>query len=208
MTDKLSIYRGAARALGSRRIASLTAGGESKRVFDDIFDDDFIDYVLSQGYWNFATRVVRLEYDASIEPDDGYSRAFIKPDDWIRTSAVCSDEFFRDPLQEYDDTAGHLWSEQEVLFVKYISNGPDYGGDYANWPPYFAKYAQHYMAHEACGRITQSTLSKREIYSLMKQKLKEAKNNDAMDQPARQLPSSNWTKSRGGGRSKYTTRRG
>src|SRR4051812_47728400 len=108
MTTKLLLYNGALTKLGERRLSTLAENREPRRALDGVYDDNFINKVLIAGQWNFATVSVQADYSASIEPDFGFARAFDKPTDFIRTIAVCSDEFFRAPVLDYADE-GNYW---------------------------------------------------------------------------------------------------
>ena len=107
MTDRLSIYNGALMLAGERFLASLTEEREPRRLLDHVWDTGGLKACLEMGQWAFAMRTTQVDYDTSVEPGFGYHRAFVKPDDWVLTSAVCEDEFFRSPLLRYWDEAGY-----------------------------------------------------------------------------------------------------
>ena len=102
MTDKLSIYNAALIILGTRTLATLTDSVESRRVFDVLWPE-VRDHCLQQGHWKFAHRTVKLDYNPSITPSFGLTRAFTKPDDFVRTSNFCYDEFLIIPVIEYTE---------------------------------------------------------------------------------------------------------
>ena len=81
MTSKLTLFNGALRLLGERRLASLTEDRPARRYLDDAWDDGLVDDALEQGFWNFATRTVQMTASTSVEPEFGYRYAFQKPDD-------------------------------------------------------------------------------------------------------------------------------
>src|SRR5258708_823139 len=122
MTDKLSLYNGAlTEFLGERKLANLTENREPRRVLDEIWDGGALRYCLEQGLWNFAMRTIQLTYSPSVEPDFGFRYAFDKPTDWVRTAALCVDEFFRCPLLQYNDEAGFWFADIDTIYVRYIS---------------------------------------------------------------------------------------
>ena len=84
LTNKLSIYNGALLFLGARQLDALTDNVESRRLLDSVWDRDGIDTVLEHGQWNFAMRSAKYEFEPSITPAFGHSRAFEKPSDFIR----------------------------------------------------------------------------------------------------------------------------
>jgi hypothetical protein len=64
-TTKLSLYNGALRELGSRKLSSLSENRESRRVLDDIWDGGFRDEILESGLWTFAVRSIEIDRDSS-----------------------------------------------------------------------------------------------------------------------------------------------
>lgn len=198
MTSQLNLYQGALRILGERKLSSLTEGREARRVLDDIWDTGIRDRCLIAGLWNFATRTVRIEYDPDIEPDFGFQRAFSKPTDWLRTSAISSDEYFNEPLNQYSDEQGYWFADYDTIYVKYISNDEDYGYDLGIWPVNFANYVEAEMAFEAAERITQNSTKKKEIMFIRDERFKKARNTDAMNQPTEFPPQGNWSRARMG----------
>lgn len=198
MTTRLQRYNEALLLLGERNLASLTENREPRRLLDQVWDTGAVDFCLEQAFWKFATRSVRIDSTPSIEPEFGYQYVFIKPDDFIRTSSVCSDEYFSIPIDRYSDEAGYWFADIDVLYVKYVSNDTQYGADTALWPGSFSKYFSAYLASEICVRLTQSSTKKAEIDKLMEQLLTKAKSKDAMAGPTVQLPAGSWTRARGG----------
>lgn len=201
---KLSIYNDALRILGSRRIASLAEDREPRRVLDDAWGSagDGVRYVLEMADWNFATRAVEAAYEAGIEPDFGFRRAFLKPDDIIRVTSIAVDEFFRRPLTslEYGDEAGYWLAEHDTLYIRYVSDDDSWGFDSGKWPMSFRKLLSGYLAYEACERLTNSTQKMAAADRVMQDALKHAKSRDAMDEGVKFAPAGSWVTSRGGWR--------
>lgn len=195
---RLKIYNGALRILGERKLASLSENREPRRVLDDIWDDQFTDYCLEQAPWNFAMRSIELSYSPSITPAFGYTRAFDKQSDWIRTAAVSLDEFFNTPLTQYTDEGEYWRANHDTLYIKYVSNDASYGGDLSLWPASFVRYVEAQLAMEACSRITKSDNERLDIERRVKRMLAEAKNKDAMNQPTQFAPTGSWVNSRVG----------
>jgi len=197
--SRLGLYNGALAILGERKLASLTENREPRRVLDDIWDEGAVGYCLEQGLWNFAMRSVELSADPDVSPQFGYRNAFSKPSDYVRTAAVASDEYFNSPLTQYSDEAGYWWADIDPLYVKFVSNGASYGADFAKWPGTFTLFVEHYLAHRACTRLTQSKTDKEQIKKDMKKALTDARSKDAMNEPASFLPSGSWSAARRGG---------
>ena len=198
MTDKLSIYNGALNILGERKLASLTENREPRHKLDEIWDNDLIDRVLQHGQWNFASRTVQLEASPSVTPSFGYQFAFDKPVDFIRTMGIGSDEYFLQPLTQYNDEAKWWFADIETIYARYVSNDSQYGGDFSLWQPNFTEYVEHYMAYKVAPRITGLDFSDKVVQGKMKTALLEAKATDAMEAPVKFPPKGNWSASRQG----------
>lgn len=196
MADKLKMYNAALLHCGERRLATLTDNTESRRILDSIWDDGGPESLLSDGLWNFAARTLKYTYDPEIEPDFGYRRAFVKPDDWVRTMGVCEDEFFTCPLIQYVDEAGYWFANLDTIYVRFVSSDSLFGGDLSLWPDNFTNYAEYWLASRAVIRISQSESRKASIDKDMKSALSEAKSTDAMDQPAKFKPLGSWSVAR------------
>lgn len=125
MTDRLKLYNGALLILGEREIATLTDEREARRSLDQVWNDNGVRRMLEMAQWKFAMRATRVDYDTGITPQWGYRRAFAKGSDWVATSAVCYDEFFRTPLLRYVDEVGYWFADVDEIFVRYVSDGPD-----------------------------------------------------------------------------------
>lgn len=196
MATRLSLYNGALLVLGSRKLASLSENREPRRVMDDIFNREAIRTVLSAGQWNFAIRTAQIDKSPSMQPDFGYSNVFDKATDWVRTTALCSDEYFNEPLLEYNDEAQYIYADIDPIYAKWVSDDTDYGGDLSKWPANFSRYVEHYLAHAGCERITQGRTKKQDIEKDMGKWLTKASSTDAMDDPTKMLPAGNWSRAR------------
>lgn len=196
---QLKLYNGALSYLGERKLSSLTEARASRRALDDVWDGgDFKGLVLENGFWNFAIRTVQIDYDPSIDPGFGYPYAIDKPSDWIRTVAISADEYFVAPLLEYSDEAGYIFSDNETLYMRYISNDDNYGGNLAEWPESFSEYAKAFMAHRASMRLTQSEDKTEYLRKLSEKLLIQARSRDAMNEPPVFSPQGSWVSSRRG----------
>lgn len=196
--NRLKLYNDALGILGERKLASLTENREPRRVLDDVWDFGAVDYCLERGQWNFAVRSMKYAYSPSVEPDWGYRRSFNKPDDYIRTTAICSDEYFKEPLLRYKDEANTWFADLDEIYVSYVSNDVSYGNDMGKWPDTFSQLVSAFLAYKAAWRITQSGTKRAEAKAFLKQCLKDAKSNDAMNEPTTFLPNGTWTRSRFG----------
>lgn len=200
MTTRLKLYNAALFICEQRSIASLSVNEEARHVLDEIWNNDAVRYCLEQGQWKFALRGSRFDYNPSIEPEWGYSRAFTKPEDWVITSAVSLDERFNTPLTEYADEVGNWFCDSDELFVKYVSSADTYGFDLARWPQTFADYVAAHLAWRAVPRMPGGQDKKEGVEHDMKKAKITAKNKDAMAGPTTFPARGTWTLSRWGNR--------
>lgn len=198
-TTQLGLYNEALRILGERRLASLTENREPRRVLDDIWADGARDYCLEQGQWNFAMRAVEIDKSTTTIPAFGFTNAFDKPTDHIRTCGVAEDEFFSVPLIHVLEEVGFWFAEIDPIYVRYISNDAAYGYDMLRWPQTFAKYVAAYLAVEASFTLTQSPEKKQFAMLTMEMRLRDARSKDAMADATAFMPQGTWSASRRGG---------
>lgn len=198
MTDKLGLYNRALLYLGERPIASLTEDRKPRRALDVAFNTDFINEILSEGLWNFAARRDTFEAEAPPAPL-GFSYAFAKPVDWIRTYSIATDAAFMIPLVKFEDEQGFWLANNATIYVKYVSNDEDYGGDLSLWSPKFTLYAAAMLAASACSAITQDASKEQALREgIAPQLLAKAKGVDGADEPPRPRIAGSWVRSRYG----------
>lgn len=196
-TDRLKIYNGALLECGVRAIASLSVDEESRYLLDNVWNDGGVDHCLSEGQWRFAIRTQKLDYDSSIQPDFGLRHGFNKSTDWLLTSAVCQDEYFRTPLLNYTDESGILYADLDQIFVKFVSNDADYGMNFSIWTPAFTLYVKRYFASRIILQISNddsrhtALLGSGTSRGLLDKALLDARNRDAISEPTR-FPAMNW----------------
>lgn len=205
MATQLSVFNGALRMCKERRLSSLTENREPRRLLDDAWGDGATDgavkHCLQLGQWSFAMRTGRIDYTSSVTPEFGYRYAFVQPEDMIRVSAVCSDEYFKNPLLEYADERRYWYADCQELYVRWVSNHENYGADLSLWPESFTKVVEAYLALEIVGNLTQGENKILLVEKAFKQALRSAKSLDAMNKPTQFLPQGSWSRARGGNRS-------
>ncbi len=206
-TSKLQLFNAALTICGERALASLSEDREPRRLLDQVWDDGGVRRCLEMGQWNFAMRAVRVDSDPDVEPEFGYSKAFSKPTDWVVTSALCSDEFFRSPLTEYSDESGYWYADTDPIYLRYVSDDTGYGGDLGLWTQTFCDYVAAHFAGKIILKLTSDKERRAEILGanldgrggIEAARLLTARNKDAMAKPTSFPPSGNWSKSRRGG---------
>lgn len=196
MASRLALYNDALGLLGERKLSSLSEAREPRRVLDDFYSG-VIKYCLERGLWNFAMRAIQTDSSTSIVPTFGYSYAFTKPDDWVRTAIVAADEVFTLPgLLDFADEPGLWYANVDPLYVKYVSDHASYGLDLSLWPETFTDYVTIRLAGQACYRITKSDARVETLEKKEKQAKIVALASDAMNQPPGRPQRGSWVRSR------------
>jgi|SRR3989304_2934863 len=199
---RLKIYNDALLFCGERTLASLTEDVEPRHLLDHVWNSDGVQGCLEEAQWHFAIRTVQIDYDPDEDPQFGYNYAFTKPSDWVLTSALCSDEYFKSPLLGYWDEAGFWYADLQTIYVRYISNDVDYGMDLSLWPRSFSEFVAAHFAYKITPKITGDKDRFNAAFKLREKLLRDAKNRTAMADSTKFAPQGGWTKSRmnGGGR--------
>lgn len=216
---RLQLYNNALMHCGERALASLSEEREPRRLLDQVYTTTGITYALEQAQWWFAMRASMIDADPDVAPTFGYTNAFTKPSDWIRTCAVCSDEFFRTPLLAYADemggSAASWYADITPIYVKYISNDDDFGGNLSAWPATFCDYVSALFASRIINKLggdrtnQQATLlgpPGQPQKGTLAMSLHTAKAKAAQTQPTQYLAQGNWSRARMGRRGGYNDR--
>ena len=198
MSNKLLVYNASLILCGERTLASLTENREPRRLLDAVYDGGAVKTCLEAGFWNFGTRTVKIEFDPGIDPDFGFSRGFVKPSDWCRTSSVSANEYNRPILRDdqFADEAGHWFSDIDTLYIKYVSDGENYGGNLGSWTESFARYFEAYLASRLAWKLTRDKKTVDAIEAMVKKRLKGATAKDAQDSGTSVPPESSWNRAR------------
>lgn len=185
---RLRIYNGACRIAGSRRLGSLTEERESRRLLDDVYNDEGIKYCLERGQWKFATRASKLNADTSITPAYGLKHAFQKPTDFIRTCYFCIDEYYKTPLLQYQENAGYWFADIDPVYVQYVSSDANYGRDTSRWTEAFIRFVEAEFAYRIVKHLTGSKSNKDDVMEERKMALETALSLDQIEGPQRRIP--------------------
>ena len=202
MATKLQVYNTALRYCKSRSV-TLTENRESRRLLDAVWASGGVQHCLEEALWKFATRSMKLDYDTAVTPEFGFKRAFTKPTDWVKTVAMCTDEYYQQPL-DYHHEAGYWYADFDEIYVRYVSNGENYGMNLGEWPSNFVNYVAAHFAKEIVGKLTKDRDTILEVREIFKENKYSAKNNDAWNQAPGTIAEGSWTRSRRqGGRSSW-----
>ncbi len=203
MTTKLLLFNAALLECHERKLASLAEECEARRALDDVWDGGFLNDVLSEGQWRFATRTIEMTPEEDVDVLFGFENAFAIPGDHVRTTGLCQDERFNIPLLDYQVETGFWYADLNPIFVSYVSNDPDYGGDLSKWPARFRRLAEIELAYRVQPRLTGSTVDREMLLKLGKRARTEAKSLDASESPTRFSPRGSWALARAGSRSSF-----
>ncbi len=201
MTSKLAVYNLALGHLKERSLASLSENREPRRVLDS-FWAQVTEECLAAGAWNHAMRSVALTPSSSVVPAFGYDYAFTIPDDWVRTVHVSDEPQFRRALADYRDEGGYWLASAAVLYVRYISNGAQFGSDLSRWTPNYTAYVAFKLAEYSCGRIADKEELLAGPSGIVKRGNKakaQAKLIDALDESPPTMQRGSWVRSRTAG---------
>lgn len=196
-TDQLALYNIATAAVGEREIGSLTEDREPRGMLDRIWvrGNGARWYGLEQGYWNWAMRAVRIDAEASIDPEFGFTKAFALPEDFIRLNMISSDEHFSYPLTDYEIEAGFIWCEVDPLYVRYVSYDTTYGRDFGKWPDTFTLWLGSWMGLQIAPRLMKE-IDMDKLEKRVRKLLVDSRSKDAQMEPPRWPPLSSWAQAR------------
>lgn len=190
MTNKLRLYKRACRHLKQTPIAALTDDIFIRYELDDVYSEA-LDGALMEGDWNFAMRTVAIEHSTDVEPSFGYSYAFEKPEDWVRTSAISANGSLWPPIgpEGFADETTNWHADCDPLYVSYVSNDNNFGLNLANWPETFAEFVALDLAYRIAPTVT--GMAKQDKDDLFKQRnmaLRNARAKDARNQASQSPP--------------------
>lgn len=197
-TDRLKLYNRALMLLGEPALASLSENRAPRRYLDTAWNGGAVNYCLEAGQWKFAMRSVQLDYSPSVEPGfQGLRYAFAIPDDHVRLGGMFRDESMNEPLLDAREESGYWWSNQQTIYIRYVSNDIDFGLDMSLWTERFARFVEANLAYEVAMPLTQNQTKMEQMLALRdKQYLRDALSKDAMQDPTKFPPRGSWVRAR------------
>jgi hypothetical protein len=193
--SQLGVYNKALRWLGERKTLSLAEGREPIRLLNDEWEDA-VGVCLYAGFWNFAIRERMANPDAGRAPLFGFQFSYAKPPDWVRTFQISESDRYDEFLKRYVDQNNIWYADIAPIYVRHISNDPNYGFNLALWTPAFVEYVAAYLALMLALRV-KGSMDKVEMLEKKVDSLKKnALSKDAMDQPPGKIPYGTWVTSR------------
>jgi len=183
MADKLSVYNSTLLLLKARRLATLSDNRAERRSLDAVWSET-LNYMLEQGFWNFASRTEELQPSDTAIPVIGYQHAYEIPDDLIKVVRVSDNEYLEPDLKYYEIENDFIFTDVDPLYLRYVSCAYDYGGDPGKWGPTFTRAFEYELAWRAGPQMAAiSSTDREEIRKERKRMLTEAKSKDAASQP-------------------------
>jgi hypothetical protein len=208
MATKIAVYNEALRILGERRLSGLTEARDPRYHLDDAYATATL-YCLEQGYWNHAMRSVEMDSSVSITPEFGYSYAFERPTDWLRTYILSASPNLDLWVAPLNDEAAVWYCDVDPLYAKYVSSDASYGMNLGNWPETFAFYVAARLALMTCPSISSGSADKLETVMKIEKKARlDARSKDAMGEPPAFPPAGTWSQSRSRGMRRPRTTNG
>jgi hypothetical protein len=198
MATKLGIYNEALRLLRERRLASLSEERGPRREFDAAYDDA-VAGCLESGFWNFAMRTVEVTASLAMAPAFGFTNVFEKPSDWVCTFGVFCDGRCEFPLISYNDETDYWYADIDPIYVRYVSNGADYGLDLTRWSKAFEDFVAASLAQRTGPNITQSETIMDRVDKAFEKRKRHAQARDAMNDAPGKPPVGTWVTSRSAG---------
>jgi hypothetical protein len=200
VSSKLELYNMALGHLEEGSLASLSEGVEKRRVLDS-FWNHVVKLCLEKTFWKFAKRSVSIDASTTTEPAFGFTQAFRIPDDWIRTDEMSAFEQLSPPLIDVRNEAGYWYANVTPIYLSYVSSDPLYGLNIGVWPASFVDYVALELACKGCKRITgKGDLldGPRGLLAQTRMAMRDAKGNDAMNDPIKFPPMGSWASARRG----------
>lgn len=196
--SKVAICNRALTKLGARRILDVTDEVKEARELNSMWDL-VRDAELRRNLWNFAMR--RAALPALITtPAWGFAYEYQLPADLVRVVQV-HDVYYVAGLTDYRTMMDvpfqvegrKVLSDLDApLKIRYVARVDDT----QQWDALFVEAFASRLAYEACEAITQSNTKKEAAYADYQATVRQAKQVDAIENPAEPLPDSSWLLSR------------
>lgn len=150
--DKLAVYQTAARFLADARFALITDDVETRHAFDTAWERA-VTFVLEQAPWRFA--MITTALSTTTGPVGGYSTAFSRPADWLRTHAIFVLSGAVECPVDLREQGIKISANVGALSLRYVSsNFADPALANNPWPEHFGQLVAAYLAFLCAYRVT------------------------------------------------------
>lgn len=197
MTTQLEIYNLALANIRESPLAAVNEAREARYILDLFYDQD-LKFMLEAGFWKFALRTVKIEYDPDTAPTFGPSRVFNKPTDWVKTYIVSASERLDPPLDDWMEEGNVFLADVDPIYVRYVSNDEtSYGMNMDRWTARFVSAFSWRLSNSIAPKLMgASESSKAGLEEKADRALKEALAFEAMREPNKRAPQGRWNSNR------------
>jgi len=186
-----TIYNDALLIMGLDEITANDNDSDRRSKLDHAVNADLVESVLEDTGWNFGLTSIKSQYDPSIEPEFGYTRAHEKPIDMQIVFGIFSDEYMETPHKRYKDEGDYFFTDLDTLYIQYVDD--TFLSMPSDWPVYFRRLIAARLAKDTALSLGGDKLNADAEYSDRKFS---AMSTDVMNSPPRILSQGNWTGSR------------
>jgi len=188
------IYNDALLVMGLEEITTNTDDSNRRTKLDRAVDTGIVAQLLEITGWTFATTTTQSNYDPSVEPAWGFSRAHSYPVNMHRIDGYFYDEYLQQPLKLYTDEGDKIFTDQDTIYVQYIST--NFLTNPSNWPAHFKALVAARMATDAAASLRREGADPVRAKEIYDDRESSSKSIDAMAAPPRKLANGSWAASR------------
>lgn len=192
--------------IGTERLTTLTDDVPARYALDAVYTD-VLKLMLKRGIWLFALKTAELTKEVTA-PTYHRQNAYAKPDDFVRLSRIGVDARMDAELMNYRQDGDYFYADQDPIFMQYVSDDSDYGGDLARYPEAYTQAVAAELAYQSLLPISKDRGDRADLYKLKAQALDLSRRQDAVDEPVKSQPSGRLVRSRVGYGSMNGTMRG
>lgn len=200
MPTILQLYNEALAHCKHERLTSVSEDVPG-RHYCDLHYESVLKYMIEQGYWNFALRSVHITYDPDVAPAFGFTHAFDKPTDFVKTYQISTSETFDPPCADWIDENNAFFADLDEIYLRYVSNSDDgYGYDLDRWTAKFQLAFTSELAYRILPNLAGSRTDMEDVFKAKEAYRNEALSYEAQREPSRRPPLGRWATNRFRGR--------
>lgn len=146
--NKIDLIADSLIILGEAPISDLDDGSDVSQIINSTYPA-FKYHILSAYDWTFA-RKQRLLARKTDTPIFGYDYIYQLPTDFFRVINVYGDSSAESTVDNYSIKADGLYTNEEKIYIDYISNVSE-----EDFPPYFLQFYTYAYAEKICFSLTE-----------------------------------------------------
>lgn len=186
--NKLNICKGAFILAGMQPINNLEANTLEANIANNRYDS-IIKRILSDNYWDFATKQVELNKSPE-QGDYEFKNKFLLPSDFLRISGFLFTENIDKPAG-YKMVGNKLYTNEDRVFLEYVALVED-----SEIPHFLHIVIEYDLASEIVYSLTEDKTKSRELKGQAEYYLSRAKQIDMMNSPAKKMWNSSYLNAR------------